>query len=255
MVDLGTIAQATQALYYGYKLSKELYDEYLNDSTVIFENEKISFEFNIIIRFKRGFQPKIVDVENKLRRYLSELNFDPRTNIIKIKRNNVEYELIVFYWMYTQQIPDFDALDEEEEIEEDEIINENFVNDLTLCLIPKIVNLDKEHKGKVLFIAKDILEEIGRKIQENFNILPWTIKLNIKSNSKLVLKKLLKEIEDKIEGTSAQHSEPEENIEGEVVVSVWNLDAAYIDALNKVVFKKKSILNRLIGGMKLGKSL
>lgn len=246
MDDLITTAAASiQALYYGYKLTKDLYEEYLKQSTVVFDDEKISLEFLLVVRFKRGFQPKIVEVEDKIRRYLSELNFDPRTNIIKIKRNNVEYELITFYWMYTQQIPDFDTLDEEEEIEEEDIMNENFVNDLTLCLIPKIANLDKEHKGKVLFIAKDILEEIGRKIQENFNILPWSVKLNIRSNNKLVLKKLLKEIEDKIESTSARHSEPEENIEGEVVVSVWNLDAAYIEALNKVVFKKKSILDRL----------
>jgi len=245
MVDMVTVAQATQALYYGYKLTKELYEEYLRDSSVVFDNEKISFEFLLVIRFKKVFQPKIVELESKLRKYLSELNFDPRTNIIKIKRNNVEYEFIAFYWMYTQRIPDFDTLDEEEDIEEDEIMNENFVDNLTLCLIPKITNLDKAHKGRVSFIAKDILEEIGRKIQENFNILSWSVKLNIRSNNKLVLKKLLKEIEDKIESTSARHSEPEENIEGDIVVSVWDLDAAYIEALNKVVFRKKSILDRL----------
>jgi len=242
MID--QITTGIQMLYYGYKLTKELYDEYLRHSTVVFDKEKISFEFYLVVRFKKGFQPKVTELENKLRKYLAEFKFYPRTNIIRIKRNDMEYELIVFYWMYTQQIPDFDTLDEEEEIEEEDIMNENFVNDLTLCLIPKIADLDKEHKGKVLFIAKNILDEIGRKIQENFNILPWSVKLNIRSNNKLVLKKLLKEIEDKIESTSAQHSEPEENIDGEVMVNVWNLDAAYIEALNKVIFRKK-FLDRL----------
>ena len=145
--------------------------------------------------------------------------------------------------MYIQRIPDLDELDEE--VEEEDIIDENFVNDLTVYLIPKLSNFDNEQKGKALFVAKDTLEEIGKKIQENFYVLPWSVKLNIKSNNKRILKKLLKEIESKIEITSSRPSEPEENIEGEVVVNIWDVDAAYIETLNKVMFKKKSILNRL----------
>jgi len=246
MADLTVAAAVTQALYYGYRLTKELYDEYLKHSTVVFDNEKISFEFYLIMRFKRGFQPKIVELEDRLRKYLAELNFDPKTNIIELQRDKTEYELIAFYWMYTQQIPDIDMLDDEEEIEEEDIMGENFVNDLTLCLIPKIADLKWEYKGKALFIAKDVLEEIGKKIQENFNVLPWSIKLNIRSGNKLVLKKLLKKIEDNVGGTSARYSEPEENIDEECVVNVWDVDAAFIESLTEVLFKK-SILNRLRG--------
>jgi len=244
MVDLVTVAQTTQALYYGYKLTKELYDEYIKSSTVIFSGEKISLEFYLVIKFKREFQPTITELEDKLRKCITELNFDPRSNIIKIKRETREFEYILLYWMYVQQIPDIEMLYEEEEVDEEDIINGNLANDITLCLIPKISEIERELKGEALLLARNVLEEIGEKIQQNFNVLPWSIKLNILSNSKLVLKKLLIEIEKKMTMTSARYTEPEENIDGECVVNVWDVDAAFIESLAKVLFKK-SILNRL----------
>lgn len=141
--------------------------------------------------------------------------------------------------MYVEQVPDIDMLMEDyTELEEEDIFAKNVANDLTVCLIPKISELEQDLRGEALLRAKEVLEELGEKIQQNFNVEPWNVKLNIKSRNINTIKKLTDKIEKELKMTSARYNDPEENIDGEVILSIRDVDAAFIEALSRVLFKK-----------------
>ncbi|MFA4647528.1 hypothetical protein P8X24_09810 [Pyrococcus kukulkanii] len=240
-----TFAQAMEGAYYGYKLGKDILDDFRRSSKLPLGKD-IYVTFVLVTIFKERSWPKFKEVEDEVIKVLHKYNFNKSKGTLTLDISGRKVECAVEYQIKTNFLLPFDESifpisGEDYEDLAEEIYDLAIATDLTVFIIPDLRKLSKEESKRVMRDILSILENLKSKLQEKFVVKKSIIRLKLQfedeKTAKEVYTKLKEVISSKNIATLAHISEPTRTMET-VEINIRNADAGVIEALFSIKFRR-----------------
>jgi len=241
-MDALTYIKGFEQLYYGYKLAKDIREEFKKGSML--PTNKASTYFSLVVKFKPQFLPKFKDIEKMVFSLLKKYEFSNNKGIIKININGKTIECAIEYNITINPILPFEEM--EREIEE--LYESSVVDDFTLKMIPKLQGLTEEETLKTLSRVYLTISEFSKKFIEKFNVEKTTIWMKLCFDDAEEAKDFYNRLKDKLKGQLSESKplSPEKLADGTVVIEIRDVDLILIQCLFSRNFleKIKTMLRR-----------
>lgn len=242
---IATFAQAMQGAYYGYKLGKDLLNDFKRSSKLPLGKD-IYVTFALVTIFKERAWPKFKEVEDEVIKALRKYNFDKSKGTLTLEISEKKVQCAVEYQIKTNFLLPFDedifsisGKDYEDMAEE--IYDLAIATDLTVLIIPNLRELSKEESKKAMRDILSILENIKSKLQEKFAVKKSIIRLKLQfddeKTAREVYTKLNEIISSKNIATLANIPEPTRTMDT-IEINIRNADAGVIEALFSIKFRR-----------------
>lgn len=225
-----------EGLYYGYKLGKDIMEEFKKNSTLP-TNKRISTQLSLVVKFKPEFLPKFKDVEKMVFGLLKKHEFIYNKGIIKININGKTIECAIEYNMTINPILSFEEM--EREIEE--LYGLSVVDDFTLKMIPKLQGLTEKETLKTLSKVYLTINEFSKKFIEKFNVKKSTVWMKLHFDDTEKAKDFYNRLVDKLKGQSSESKllRPEKLADRTAVIEIRDVDLILIQYLFSRNFLEK----------------
>ncbi|RLF80517.1 hypothetical protein DRN44_07110 [Thermococci archaeon] len=242
---IATFAQAIQGAYYGYKLGKDILDDFKRSSKLPLGKD-IYVTFALVTIFKERAWPKFKDVEDEVVKVLREYHFNKSKGTLTLEISGKKVQCAVEYQIKTNFLLPYDEdifpiSGEEYENMAEEIYDLGIATDLTVFIIPNLRELSKEESKKAMRDILSILENIKSKLQEKFAVKKSIIRLKLQfddeKTAREIYTKLNEVISSKNIATLANIPEPTRTMDT-IEINIRNADAGVIEALFSIKFRR-----------------
>jgi len=242
---IATFAQAMQGAYYGYKLGKDILDDFKRSSKLPLGKD-IYVTFALVTIFKERVWPKFKEVEDEVVKVLHEYHFNKSKGTLTLEISGKNIQCAVEYQIKTNFLLPFDEdifpiSGEEYEDMAEEIYELGIATDLTVLIIPNLRELSKEESKKAMRDILSILENIKSKLQEKFAVKKSIIRLKLQFDDEKTARegytKLNEIISSKNIATLANIPEPSRTMDT-IEINIRNADAGVIEALFSIKFRR-----------------
>lgn len=252
-MDVDTFVQVMQGAYYGYKLGKEILEDFKRSSKLPLEKD-IHVTFALVTIFKERLWPRSKDVEDEIIKVLRRYNFNKSKGTITLEiagkkiQCAVEYQITINFLLPPDEdlfegelSPCHGLLEEDYEDIAEEIYDLAIATDLTVFIIPDLRTLSKEESKIAMKEILSIMENLKSKLQEKFAVKKSIIRLKLQFDDEKTAQEVYMKLKETIRSkniiTLANIPEPSRTMET-VEINIRNADAGVIEALFSMKFRR-----------------
>ena len=252
-MDAVTVTQIIQGAYYGYKLGKDVLNDFKRSSKLPLEKATY-VTFALVTVFKERSWPRSKDVEDEVVRVLRRYDFNKSKGTLTVEivgkkiQCAVEYHITTNFLLpldedlFDESLPsEGNVVEKDYEYIAEEIYDLAIATDLTLFIIPDLRKLSKEESKIAMKEILSIMENLKSKLQEKFAVKKSTVRLKLEfedeQTAREVYTKLKETISSKNIITLAYIPEPSRTMET-VEINIRNADPGVIEALFSMKFRR-----------------